>query len=178
MNIFPTHADPFKAAQALDDKRIVRQASEVVIMLGGVLPLLDLPSPYKATRQPGHKLNKWLLASADNFRWAAEYAYACNLLYRKIYGKTCVCAAELLKIRETFTRHAGRQGVVGNMLQPPRPAEFCNAARHRAMGLDFTGIPDVLEAYRQYLNARWTTDARAPTWQGRERPRWARFDRG
>lgn len=172
MNIFPTHADPFKAAKALDDKRIVRQASEVVIMLGGVLPLLDLPSPYKVTRQPGHKLNKWLLASSDNFRWTAEYAYACNLIYREVYGKTCVCAAELLKIRETFTRGAGRAGVPGGMLLPPKPTEFCNAARHKAMGLDFTHMPDPVAAYQAYLRARWERDTRPPTWTGRKAPSW------
>lgn len=143
-------------------------------MLGGVLPLLDLPSPYKVTRQPGHKLNKWLLASSDNFRWAAEYAYACNVIYRQVYGKTCVCVEPLLEIRRTYIERAR----TGNMLAPPKPTEFCNAARHKTMGLDFTGIPDTSEAYRQYLNARWARDAKAPTWQGRERPRWARFDRG
>lgn len=137
-------------------------------MLGGVLPLLDLPSPYKVTRQPGHKLNKWLLASSDNFRWAAEYAYTCNVIYRQVYGKTCVCVEPLLEIRRTYIERAR----TGNMLAPPKPVSFCNAASNKAMGLDFTSAPDTIKAYRAYLVARWGLDRRAPTWTGRQPPLW------
>jgi len=169
MNIFPTERSAFKAAAALDDKRLVRQASEAVIMLGGVLPLLDLPSPYKVTRQPRHKINQWLLESSDNFRWAVEYAYACNVLYRQAYGRTCVCAAPLLEIRKTYIRHIAGSGA---FMAPPRPATFCNAASNKARGLDFSAVVDTRDAYRQYLNARWRLDKRLPTWTGRETPKW------
>lgn len=175
MNIFPTHRDPFKAAEALDDKRIVRQASEVVIMLGGVMPLMGMASPYAVTRQPGHKLNKWLLAETDNFRWTMEYAYACNVLYRQIYGRANACTEPLLAIRRTFIQEASRASwpvSPGGMIAPPKPATFCNAASNKKLGLDFTSAPDTIKAYRAYLVARWGLDRRAPTWTGRQPPLW------
>ena len=166
MNIFPTDRSAFASAKALDDKRLVRQASETVVLLGNVLALCDLPSAgYKPHRQPGHGLVQWL-GNPVNWSWAADYAYACNLLYRELYGRECVCEAKLREMRASAIKADRRY------MLPATPTEFFNGASNKALGLSFRHMPDPIEAYRCYLRARWAGDKRAPVWSGRPEPEW------
>jgi hypothetical protein len=45
------------------------------------------------------------------------------------------------------------------------PKRFCNAASNKTLGLDFTHVADVHDAYRQYLLARWAIADTRPTWR-------------
>lgn len=169
MNIFPTDRSAYRSAMALDDKRIVRQASEVVVILGAVAALQGIPSPYKEHHQPAHKLIRWLL-DPEAWRWTAEYAHACNLLYRDIYGKECVCLPKLRDLRGEHMRHHGYG--TKRVILPPHPEVFANCASNRSLGLDFTHVLDVHAAYRLYLRARWAGDKRPPVWSKRTPPIW------
>lgn len=172
MNIFPTHPDAFDSALALDDKRLVRQASEVVVLLGNVAALQGIPSPYKPHPTPNHPLVKWLLEDPHNWRWTASYAHACNLLYRDTYGRECVCLSKLRDLRAAHTAHYRAQHGDARWMGEARPIVFCNAASNKALRLDFTHVEDVHDAYRQYLNARWAGDKRAAVWSKRSPPIW------
>ena len=168
MNIFPTDRSGFASAKALDDKRVVRQASEVVVLLGAVAALDGIPSPYKPSHQPGHDLVRWL-REPEHWRWTYDYALACNLLYSQLYGRECACLAKLYELKKAY---AAARPVEGNHLLPARPATFANCASSKEQGLSFRHVADVHDAYRQYLNARWASDKRAPVWTGRDPPAW------
>lgn len=169
MNLFPTDRGAFASAMALDDKRVVRQASEVVVILGSVNALLGIGSPYKATHQPNHKIIKWLLDPV-NWGWTYNYALACNLLYRDIYKRECICHEKLRDMRLPHMHHFELDHLTH--LAEARPSAFCNAASNKKLGLDFTSMLNTQEAYKAYLRARWERDTRPPTWTGREAPAW------
>lgn len=158
MNIFPTDPCPHTSAMALDDKRVVRQASEVVLMLAGAQALLGESSFYKPF-QPAHPLMHWLL-KPRNWWWASEYARSCNVLYTTIYGRVCVCWETLEQMRKL--RH-----------ELPTPTKFCNMASNRSLGLCFKHVEDPHEAYRKYLQARWDRDRFMPVWSDRLPPVWS-----
>lgn len=169
MNIFPSSDSAFESARALDDKRIVRQASEVVVLLGNVGALIGFPSPYKPHPQPANELVKWLLVP-ENWRWTAEYAHACNLIYRDTYGRECVCLPKLRRLRSAHIHHYRYHE--NKFLLAARPSSFPNLASNASLGLNFRHITNPHEAYRQYLNARWASDKLQPTWRGRTPPEW------
>jgi len=169
VNIFPTSNSPWASAEALDDKRLVRQASEAVIILSTACAVLDLPAPY-GVHQPEHGLIQWLAADPRQWLWGWHYALACNLLYTKTYGRRCVSEQYLDAM---IADHRVRFGRMEWCKRDKPPAfTFHNAASNQALGLDFRDVPDTLEAYRLYLSARWLLDKRPPVWTGRPMPGW------
>lgn len=165
MNLFPTERSPFACAIALDDKRVVRQASEAIIILSTAAHVLGKTTHY-APHQPEHDLIKWLTACEANYAWGYNYALACNLEYQNRYKHECLSFKYLRPLHDAHPP-------VGKRLLPPRPELFFNCASNKALGICFRHIVDPLAAYRLYLIERWQRDKRPPTWTGRERPLWA-----
>jgi hypothetical protein len=167
MNIFPTSNSAAASAAALDDKRLVRQASEVPIMLCSVNALDGIPSPYKANHQPGHKLVVWLRAEPVNWVWTYVYAAECMALYRARYRRDIACTAALGEaLAQRLIYFEARGWSLPKVFLPADvPNPFCNAASNKSLGLDFTRVQDVHSAYRQYLLARWALAKTPPTWR-------------
>ena len=166
MNIFPTDRSAFASAMALDDKRVVRQASEAVIILSTAVHSICGVSPYKP-HQPQHKLIRWMCAAPENLLWSYNYALGCNLEYTGRYKRECVSYPLLLTMAP-----AVQDFFEGAAMCTDQCAGFANCASNKALSLDFTGTADTIVAYRDYLRARWERDTRPPTWTGREAPTW------
>jgi hypothetical protein len=153
MNIFATDEDPVKAAEALDDKRMVRMILESCQMLStAVRQHCETPDPlvYKPTHV-NHPCTIWTRASAENYRWLLTYTRALIERYKRTYARDHKCETLL----PVLSQYAALLPDLG--LTP-----FANCARSTERGIDYTHLP-VHDAYRQYLKARWKQDKRRPT---------------
>lgn len=161
MNFFVTDRDPRRAAQHLDDKRVIKIILEVTQVLSTVLHERGIGGFYKPTHA-GHPVTRWAASERRHAAWAWRYGMALCDVYNGFSGREHACRAVLLTMRP----HIGRGY--------KEPLWFQNSARRVDLGLDFSHL-DVCTAYRRYLAARWPGDVRTPVWTGRPRPRWARL---
>lgn len=179
MNIFATDPDPRKAADALDDKRIVKMIVESAQMLSTAIHEMspkvwqfllsesqDIATyqGYKTIYFPthvNHPCNVWVRETVDNFSWLYSHASRMLAIYTDRYERRHASA--------TCINIAGEHW---DILPTGGLTPFANAARRKDMDIDFTHIEDTHEAYRLYLKARWARDKRIPTWEGRGLPTW------
>jgi hypothetical protein len=162
VNLFVTNKDPIRAAQHLDDKRVVKIALEATQILSCVLRWRGIDDFYGMTHT-GHPVTLWAAAEPCHAAWTLRYGLALCDVY-KTFGRKDqhACEPVLLAMRRHI-RYTGKE-----------PRWFQNSARRTKQGIDFSHL-DVCTAYRKYLCARWPNDKREPLWTGRPRPRWARF---
>lgn len=182
MNVFCTDPDPALSAEALDDKRGMKMIVESAQMLSTALYYVsrsawqDLNAgvrtvpwqtpPHRRVYKPvfpNHPCNLWVRASSGNWNWLMQHATRLCRLYQQTYDRTHMCEYTLQELWDSsivqrFPKHE----------QTPFP----NSARNLKRGLDFSHVADTHEAYRLYLQARWTQDVRPPTWHGRNVPHW------
>lgn len=172
MNLFATSQCPRESALSLDDKRVGKLLMEANQMMSVAVKihyaedsrLLQI-GPRQLTIGMGyinHPVSKWVRSTSGNFHWCLSHAMALGLEYSHRFGKN----------HESFyrTRHIALKY---SDVVPQGPLEpFQNSARNLGLGLDFTSIPDTPLAYQLYLNARWETDKRPPTWTRRDPPSW------
>lgn len=151
MNIFMTDACPVQSALWLDDKRVVKMALESTQLLSNAMG-----GPYKPTHQ-NHPCSVWAAEDGRNYAWLWRHAVELCFIYARIYGRHHACIHVLNEMPEPIGWEPPRFGV--------------NCAAHAGLGLNFKHLP-VVTAYRKYLRARWKTDKRQPTWQGRPEPPW------
>jgi len=50
--------------------------------------------------------------------------------------------------------------------ETPILSPFANCARNKSLGIDFTTITNVHDAYKNYLCERWKNDKLTPVWKG------------
>lgn len=161
MNIFVSDICPVQSARNLDDKRVVKMCLETAQILSTALN-----GPYRPTHRH-HPAVLWAAADRRNQAWLVRHGIALCRTYTSAFGREHASLKVILQVAEN------------NWLMPeqnalmPLPDAFNNSARNASIGLDFTFERQVTVAYRKYLNARWTTDKRAPTWQRRSQPDWS-----
>lgn len=157
MNIFVTSKCPIESAQALDDKRVVKMVLESAQMLCTALNEITGKqiAPYKSTHK-NHPCNVWLRHNYSNWEWLHDHFLALCSEYTKRYGKTHKCEGIIATIAPEANRIYGE--VKYNM------TPFPNCARNKSLNIDYTHIKDIHLAYQMYLNDRWDTDKRTPTW--------------
>jgi hypothetical protein len=163
MNIFITSPDPIKCAEYLDDKRVVKMVLESTQMLCTALNELagKQVAPYKSTHK-NHPCNVWLRKSPSNYFWLYNHATALCEEYTKRYNKKHKCHSIL---EEQLCPYDGRNicHKYYGQFQSMR-TDFPNCARNNLLRVDYSREPDVFLAYQKYLNDRWDTDKRTPTW--------------
>lgn len=168
MNIFVTSSDPRECARALDDKRVVNQTRETAQLLCSALRLHDCEDPrLMRLAHPHHPVTKWVASSYARWLWTYEHFVALGLekIIRYPSNKAHKNWTELLGILPELA---------AKTYFPAFPVlPFCNAAQRKEFSLDFTTVPNVPAAYRQYLCHRWAQDKRQPQWTNREPPDWA-----
>jgi len=160
MNIFATDNNPIQSAIYLDDKRVVKMVLESTQMLCTAINEWGGNAPYKSTHK-NHPANVWVRQTRHNFDWLLAHAKALSAEYTYRYGKIHKC----LDILSNIEKHNLNVLVPGGPLTP-----FANCAAHKGKEISFKHIADVTEAYKQYLNLRWETDVRKPTWTNRAIP--------
>ena len=174
MNIFVTHESPWKSAQVLPDKHIVKMPLETCQMLSivasdkwghgfGILPKAD-GTPYNTDKGAfrNHPCTKWASAFVNNWQWLIQHGIALCDEYTARYGKTHSCLQTLLVARDLFPS-ADPQGRSGR-----GPTDFVRAMPDEYK-LD-TSI-STFDAYKMYIASKpWVKDnylripSRKPDW--------------
>lgn len=168
MNLFVFDTDPAAAAAGLDDKRIGKaimecnQMMSVAVLRHAQRPVdVGLGALCRPTHQ-GHPVTLWVGATRSNFAWTLAYTWALIEEWQKRFN--------------SWHGSGDRTGYIALMedcLPPGDLLPFQNSARHGGLGLDFSHLP-VTEAYREYIQERWKTDKRPPTFTNTEWPSWVR----
>ena len=160
MNLFITHCNPDISAQALDDKRLIKQVLECGQLLSTALRQRGstLSALYKATHW-NHPVTKWVGQTSGNFFWTIDFIGACANEYTFRFSKRHATLFLLPDIIQE--KHLIPHG-------PLLP--FQNSAANSSLGLDFTDIQEPALAYKKYLMAKWALEQ--PKWTKRERPVW------
>lgn len=176
MNIFATSVSPYASAIALDDKRVVKMIAESTQMLCTAARNNGYDVSGPLSTHIHHPCTVWAGETSGNFRWLLTHLSELHSEKLRRWPNNKPHAwlpvfdqlSEVLVCMETET--------------PRRRQPFVNCARNETLGLDFTDVEDVHEAYRRYLNARWdlarqrACDERGyqqPRWTNREKPEWA-----
>lgn len=153
MQLFIVDKDPKVCAQYLDDRRLRKILVESAQMLSTALHLhapnvaeqINAMKPYN----PNHPVVKWVCKTRANWIWTAKYHLALRDEYTRRTGKIHSVAG---RFSTPALRHAS------TFLPPGKLTTPANVARRKDLNLDFTYIQPVTEAYKQYLNARWSMD--------------------
>lgn len=164
MNIFCVSRHPRKCARALDDLRLNKMMLETAQILCTVINMegKSQRTPYRSTHI-NNPIIKWAYSDPHHWSWLWHLGNA--------YGDEI--------IHRNGRRHASHLVIQGLTLnwpwlegEPRRDIEFYNGARHRGLDIDYTYIDNTHKAYKAYLNARWDTAKRDPTWKKRGEPSW------
>jgi hypothetical protein len=155
MNIFATSLCHAECARVLDDKRVIKMILESTQMLSTAINLTGGTGPYKTTH-PNHPCSIWVRTSITNFKWLQLHGLFLCLEYSNRYHKKHKCASILLNLPTPELPDIGLT---------PHP----NCAANKSLGIDYKHMEDTHMAYQCYLNDRWDTDKRQPTWYGSTR---------
>lgn len=161
MNIFAFHPDPIQSALWLDDVRKNKMVLETAQLLSTAINISSPGHNYKVykTAYLNHPCAKWARRSRQNFHWLTQYFNAV-LSQRNRPHKSRVLLPtfqEYVKTGEFF-------------LEEQTP--FANCARNLEVGVDFSHVTDVHDAYRQYICARWKRDTILLSWNHGQEPEW------
>lgn len=152
MNIFATSTCPIESARNLDNVRRNKMLLETCQLLSNAINLHGGKGPYRSTHV-NHPASVWARQTKGNYRWLIEHAKELSKLYTNKTGKIHKCSEVLDKLIDgiSFIPEGSR-------------TPFVNCARNKDKGIDYTDQTDVIIAYQLYLNDRWDTDTRMPTW--------------
>lgn len=170
MNIFVTSISPYKSALYLDDKRVVKMCLETTQILCTALNELvgEQITPLKSTHV-NHPCVQWAMSSLSNWYWLYRHGLYLFKEYENRYKRHHAYtkyANQLYKqaLEVSNTDVEREQGI-----RPPQ--DFVNCAANKELGIDFKSIPSTTYAYFLYLQERWKTDKRTPTWYGWSYPK-------
>lgn len=157
MNIFATSYSPWKSAQVLPDKHIVKMPLECCQMLSiiyshwyydwGLLFRKD-GNPYEVRKGAfrNHPCTKWAAQSMYNTAWLIAHGTALCTEYYHRYGKEHGCATTLLEAKKMFHRITGETILCYSMA-----TDFA-----RAMPDEFKFDTSIttFEAYKMYISSK------------------------
>lgn len=171
MNIFVTDEDPVLCAQNLDDKRVGNLLMEANQMLSLAVKTHHSEDPRflgidqgQLTRGFAHQnspISLWVRHTRGNFDWTAAHARALAAEFKHRFGKEHASAFRT----DYISRFAGH-------IPAGQLTDFQNSAKNSSLGIDFSWLEPVTEAYRQYLRTRWPSGTHAPKWTNRGQPEW------
>lgn len=158
MNIFASDSDPVKAAQNLDDKRVVKMILETAQILSTVLHKLGFGRSYiyKPTHS-NHPCVIWAGRSRGNFNWLVLHGLALNEEYKERFFKIYPhkSTSVILSCAEIFK---------GIPLDALGMTPFPNCT-------NITGNISTVKKYRAYLTqTKWRGSN--PRWTVRGKPSW------
>lgn len=146
MNIFVTSPSPIESAKFLDDKRVVKMVLETAQMLSTAITECGGTGFYKTTHR-NHPCSVWARTSSTNYDWLRRHFKALCKEYALRYGKTHKCESYMQDIQEGL-----RYIPFGEL------TDFPNCTTYKK--------EEIHTAYQRYLNDKWDTDKRRPTWYG------------
>lgn len=150
MNIFVTNPCPYKSAEYLDNRRVVKMILESMQILSTVISHYGGNAPYKPTHK-NHPVVLWAQASKSNSLWLFEHFLALCGEYTKRYNKIHKCEQYASQVLPELS-------LVPEIGLTP----FVNCT-------NFQDIEDVFLAYQIALNEKWDQDllkGYEPKWSG------------
>lgn len=159
MNLFAADPDPRASAMALDDRRVVKMATETAQILCTTAWARGIPAPWRPTHVR-HPIVLWVAQRRANWDWALAHGRALTEEYRHRFGREHAARAVL----EWAASEAAPPA--DGLLLEPFPQCMPDALRDT----------DPHRAYRHFLNQKWshaTAAGRPPRWTRRTPPPWA-----
>ncbi len=165
MNIFVFDKSPEKCAKMLDDARLNKMIVETCQILSTVIHLVCKERVikdengeysyegfriYKPTHTH-HPVVKWTAHTRGNYLWVCEYLKSLFVEYAFRRNKRHSLSARFWNMHYLLLE-----------FQNKGRSPFVNCARNKSLGIDYTHITDVHEAYKLYIQHRWRTDKRTP----------------
>jgi hypothetical protein len=159
---------------ALDDRRLNKMLTETGQILSTAIREIDGISLnekqdevlYKSFN-PGHEVNKWVRSDSSHFMWTLHYLEKLSDEYKYRKGELQKTSGLIPILKKLLPK-------VEEQIGPTRRVQqFCNYAKNKKLGLDFTNS-DVETAYKKYLIARWNDDMPdyQLKWTKRGKPDW------
>jgi hypothetical protein len=144
MNIFASFECPVKSAHYLDDKRLIKMILESAQMLSTTINLNGYVGLYRITHI-NHPCTIWVRTSRWNYMWLVKHFKALCEEYTARYLKIHKCEqyTQLFETKATLIPDIPSVGFPN-----------CTTFKH---------INNTHEAYRMYLNEKWTNDKRPAT---------------
>lgn len=161
MNIFAVDNDPYKAAQNLCDKHVVKMVLETTQILCTVANEKGFNSPYKSTHK-NHPCVLWAKLSPFNWSWLLVHGIALCNEYSARYGKVHKCEEILYMLDDKFFTIWDTADMSTKDYTYHTPFEQCMPDEYRGA--------DPIAAYRAYYNgdkkgfATWKAPGKKPDW--------------
>lgn len=153
MQIFVTSNCPVQSAQYLDDRRVQKMIIESCQLLSNACWTYRNIGPYKQTHQHT-KLSRWVSLNASNYLWLLWHCEALLDEYYKRFNKSShKCASYIGFFYQSIPYFPE-----GDL------TAFVNKAENLELGLDYTNVSPVTEAYKQYLSKCWELAKQKPKW--------------
>ena len=163
MNIFILDEHPYKAAENLCDKHVVKMILESTQLLSTVAQQKGFSGPYKPTHA-NHPCTKWVAAHPANWAWLVKHAAWMCIEYSERYLKVHKCAALINQLEE-------RSAEIW------KGSQFQDHSDYYAEHTEFMQcMPDqykrqsAVEAYQAYYIgekagfAKWSYPSKTPEW--------------
>jgi len=156
MNIFASFQCPILSANYLDNSRVSKMILETAQILSTVLRLNGINDPrlYKSTHK-NHPSILWTNTSLGNFKWLVEHFKALGEVKLQRTGKGHA-TSDRFKSGSVFLDLVSQTKLTGEL------TPFSNNAANKTVGVSYKHLTDTTEAYRLYLNDRWSKDKRPP----------------
>lgn len=118
--------------------------------------------PYKDTHVT-HPVTQWLLSNKHHVLWVYNHGRALvdEKHHRYPHNKRHDAEQVLLDLEAKIPE------------SPLSRLSFPNCARREDLGVDYTHVKPVTQAYRLYLRHRWLLQKQPPSWTRRPPPVWA-----
>ena len=164
MNIFYTSKCPIKCAEFLNDTRINKMIIETAQLLSSGLIRNGYASDddglYKVIPQ-GKELAQWAVANKKQYKWMMEHLVALNYEYRSRYNK--------INDHKTFEKLFEKLVYYWPLMPDGEFVDPPNWTENKSLGINYKHIKNTRKAYKMYLEKRFETDKRIPTWYGKAR---------
>jgi hypothetical protein len=174
VNIFAFSPNQSECVKKLDDKRLNKMITETYQIISTVLhenykvklekygidkvgTIEDMYGQLKLYRptHKGHPVVKWAGETRGNYFWTVQYLRAACAEWYLRYRRNHAVAMMAEEARLDYSRLE-----LENRSDSRTP--FVNCARRKDMGIDYTNVEDVHEAYTQYIHHRWKLDKYPP----------------
>lgn len=178
MNIHLTDYDVSRCAANLDNTRLASAVKENAQMLCTVAALdYTVPAyfiPWKPTHA-NHPCTRWLAKSTGNVDWLMRYTKALVAEQAKAGYKP------MIEVLENVMEPIANVLIQKHARPAGRLTPHANCARRADLGIDQTGEPDTVKAYRRYMAERWERQlwsGQLVQWRNGHVPHWLLQDQG
>lgn len=153
MQLLVTDKNPHNAAANLDDRSVVTQIMDCMMILCAKANSEGHAFPYKAV-YPDHGLIRWVRNDKNNFFWVMAYCYALTAEFQERFGCHHKCDNVMWGLMKIYSYEKA----------------YVKAFMNRAM--IYSHVTDVPTAYRLHMDSVWENSKVPPKWTNKQPPDW------